>query len=304
MPIRLVVAGLVAGAVMLFASPASAIVKPTIRVTAKTESTISVAWTASSGAARYDATIWENSPTVVSLPGTQTSHTFTGLRPNGQYYVSVTAVDSRGRKATSNLLVVVTLPDRVAPSTPANVRVTDVTPSKVSLAWDASTDNAGIAEYLLSVSPFKGRTIFTGPTSLDLIALPPDTTFTLAVRARDFGWNFSPFSVPVTATTEASTDVTPPTVPTNLRVGNVDWCGEVKATWTQSTDDQDPQAAIRYQFRINDQPDPFGDEIGVGRHITYGLVEGANTYVVRAIDSAGNASAFSVPYTLDVHLCA
>ena len=43
MPIRLVVAGLVAGAVMLFASPASAIEKPTIRVTAKTESTISAA---------------------------------------------------------------------------------------------------------------------------------------------------------------------------------------------------------------------------------------------------------------------
>ena len=74
-------------------------------------------------------TLWENSATVVSVPRTQTSHTFTGLRPNGQYYVSVTAVDSLGRKATSNLLVVITLPDRVAPSTPANVRVTDVTPS-------------------------------------------------------------------------------------------------------------------------------------------------------------------------------
>jgi hypothetical protein len=180
--------------------------------------------------------------------------------------VSVTAVDSRGRTA--------------------------------------STDNAGIAEYLLSVSPLKGRAIFTGPTSLDLIALPPETTFTLAVRARDFGWNYSPFSAPVTATTQASTDITPPTVPTNLRVGNEDWCGEVEASWTQSTDDQDPQAAIRYEFRINGQPDPFGDEIGRGRHITYGLVEGDNTYVVRAIDSAGNASAFSAPYTLNVHLCA
>ena len=62
-----------------------------------------------------------------------------------------------------------------------------MTASKVSLAWDASSDNAGIAEYLLSVSPCKGRAIFTGPTSVDLIGLPPETTFTLAVRARDFG---------------------------------------------------------------------------------------------------------------------
>ena len=51
-------------------------------------------------------------------------------------------------------------------------------------------------------------------------------------------------------------------------------------------------------------PMPFGDEIGRGHHITYGLVEGDNTYVVRAIDSAGNASGFSAPYTLNVHLCA
>lgn len=301
--LRPVLAGLAVLAALILAVPASAGAAPTLRLTAKTESTISVAWTASSGATRYDVTLWENSPTVVPVPRTQTSHTFTGLRPNGQYYVSVASVDSRGRKATSNLLVVVTLPDRTAPSTPGNVRVTGVTASKVSLAWDASTDNAGIAEYLLSISPSEGRAIFTGPTSVDLIALPPETTFSIAVRARDFGWNYSPFSAPVTATTLASSDVTPPTVPTNLRVGNVDWCGEVEASWTQSTDDQDPQAAIRYEFRINGQPDPFGDEIGRGRHITYGLVEGANTYVVRAIDSAGNASAFSAPYTLDVHLC-
>ena len=264
-----------------------------------------MAWTASSGATRYDVTLWENSATTVSLPRTQTSHTFTGLRPNGQYYVSVAAVDSLGRKAYSNLLVVVTLPDRVAPSTPANVRVTDVTASKVSLAWDASTDNAGIAEYLLSVSPFKGRAIFTGPTSLDLIALPPETTFTLPRCARVTSAGTTHRSAPRSRRPRtASTDVTPPTVPTNLRVGNEDWCGEVEASWTQSTDDQDPQAAIRYQFRINGQPDPFGDEIGRGRHITYGRVEGDNTYEVRAIDSAGNASAFSAPYTLNVHLCA
>lgn len=303
MSIRLAIAGLVSAVVLLFAAPASAIVTPTISLTAKTETTISVAWTASSGAVRYDLTLWQNSPATIALPKSQTSHTFTGLRPNGQYYVSVTAVDSRGRKATSNLLVVVTLPDRVEPSAPGNVRVTNVTASTVSLAWDASTDNAGIAEYQLSVSPPAGRTIFTGATSADVIGLPPATTFTLAVRARDFGWNFSPFSDEVMATTEASADTMAPTVPTNLRVGNVDWCGEVEMTWTQSTDDVDPQAAIRYEVLINDQPDPFGGEIGRGRHITYGLVNGTNAFKVRAIDSAGNASDFTDEYVLNVPVC-
>ena len=67
-----------------------------------------MAWTASSGAIRYDVKLWEGGAPSSRCRATQTRITLTGLRPNGQYYVSVVAVDSRGRKATSNLLVVVT----------------------------------------------------------------------------------------------------------------------------------------------------------------------------------------------------
>ena len=76
--LRPVLAGLAVLAALILAVPASAGAAPTLRLTAKTESTISVAWTASSGATRYDVTLWENSPTVVPVPRTQTSHTFTG----------------------------------------------------------------------------------------------------------------------------------------------------------------------------------------------------------------------------------
>jgi chitodextrinase len=301
MSVRRVVAGLIVGGSLLFAAPAAqAVETPTLRLTAKTESTISVAWTVSRDAVRYELTLWENAP--ATLQTTQTSHTFTGLRPNGQYYVYVVAVDRFGRKAYSNQLTVVTNPDRVAPSTPSNVRVTGVTASKISLAWNASTDNAGIAEYQLSINP--GNTIWTSPTSVDIVGLPPRTTFAIGVRARDFGWNFSPFSAPVTATTLASTDTTPPTVPTNFRAGNSDGCGEIGLSWTQSTDDQDPQAAIRYQVLVNGAPDPIGfTPIVVARSFTYALVDGANTFALRAVDSAGNASAPTNAVTLDVHLC-
>jgi len=287
------------GALLLSAAPARAADRPSLRVTAKTETTISLAWTAPRNVARYELNLWQGGAPV-TLPSSQTAYTWTGLRPNGQYYLWVVAFDARGNKAFSNQVTVVTLPDREAPSTPGNLRVTDVTASKVSLAWDASADNAGIAEY--QVSRTAGALRWTGPTSVDVIALPPATTFSFAVRARDFGYNLSPFTPPVTATTLPSTDTTPPSAPTNFRVGNVDWCGEVEATWTQSSDDQDPQASIRYEFTVNGQPDPFGPVIGRGRHITYGVVQGANTFVIRAVDSAGNASA-PVSYTLDVHLC-
>ena len=86
--------------------------------------------------------------------------------------------------------------------------------------------------------------------------------------------------------------MTPPTAPTDLRVDDADGCGEVGMRWTQSTDDQDPQAAIRYGVLINGAAGSAGPfPIGVGRWITYGVVDGANTFVLRAIDSAGNVSA-------------
>jgi hypothetical protein len=65
-------------------------------------------------------------------------------------------------------------------------------------------------------------------------------------------------------------------------VSDEDGCGEVELRWTQSTDAQDPQSAIRYRIFINGVPDPVGfDPIGTGRTITYGVVDGTNTFVLR-----------------------
>jgi hypothetical protein len=61
--------------------------------------------------------------------------------------------------------------------------------------------------------------------------------------------------------------------------------------WTQSTDDQDPQAAIRYRLVDNGIPDPnFSFVIGTDHWPSYGF-EGTNTWVLHAINSAGNISA-------------
>jgi hypothetical protein len=109
------------------------------------------------------------------------------------------------------------------------------------------------------------------------------------VRARDAGWNFSPYSSAVTATTGASADTTPPAAVTDLRIGHSASC-EIVVRWTQTTDDQDPQSAIRYELFDNGIFDPnFAHVIGVGRWTSYGF-EGSNTWVLYAIDSAGNRS--------------
>jgi chitodextrinase len=271
----------------------------TLSVTAKTQTTVSLAWN-TFGTSDYVLHFWEEGNWVrVTLPRTQTSYTWTGLLPNVQYSFWVKS----GSSAT-NLVMPTTEPDRTPPSAPGNLRVGTVTASQISLAWDASTDDTGIREYRLSVSPNEGNLVWTGPTSATLVGLAPSTEFTFTVTAQDFGYHLSPPSNEVSATTAASTDTTPPTAPTNLHVSNEDGCGEVDVRWTQSTDDQDPQSAIRYRIFINGEPDPVGfDAIGTGRAITYGVVDGLNTFVLRALDSAGNASAPSNSFPLEVNIC-
>jgi chitodextrinase len=277
--------------------------KPTnLRVTAKTLTSISTAWSAStdnSGNFSYRVRLWGD-PSVVTLPRTQTSYTWTGLRPGVQYYFWVEAVDACGNKSTGDLLVVQTVRDVTAPSPPGNLTVGTVTASQVSLSWDASTDDSGIIDlYQVSMSPFGGNVLVTGATSATVVGLAPLTTYTFTVRARDAGWNFSQPSNAVSATTEASTDTTPPTAPTDLQIGRSHSC-EIVVRWTQSTDDQDPQAAIRYRLVDNGIPDPnFSFVIGTDRWTSYGF-EGTNTWVLHAIDSAGNVSAPSNSVTREL----
>jgi chitinase len=286
------------------ASDRSAPTKPgDLRVTAKSQTSVSLAWLAStdnSGQLRYVVHLWQDSRTV-TLPMSQTSYTWTGLRPGVQYYLWVEAIDPSGNKSTSDLAVVTTDRDVSAPSAPANLRLTGVTASQISVAWDASTDNTGIAEYQVAVSPNEGAVTRTGPTSATIVGLAPRSAYSITVRARDFGYNVSAPSNAVSATTEASTDTQPPGAPTNLFVSDQS-CSEVGVRWTQSTDNEDPQSAIRYRIFINGVLDPLGTPIGTDRTITYG-VDGTNTFVLKAVDSAGNVSAPSNAFTLVLDDC-
>jgi hypothetical protein len=270
-----------------------------LRITGTTQTTVSLAWD-SFGSSDYVLHFWKDGNWVkVTLPRTRTSYTWTGLIPNVDYFFWI-----KSGTVAGNSVMVKTDPDLTPPSAPGNLTIGTVTASQISLAWDASTDDSGIREYRVSVTPRQGNLVWTGPTSATLVGLAPSTEFTFTVTAQDLGYNVSPASDAVSATTEASTDTTPPTAPTGLRVFDEDGCGEVELRWTQSTDNQDPQTAIRYRIFINGEPDPVGiDAIGTGRWITYGVVDGENTLALRAVDSAGNVSAPSNPYPIQLNIC-
>jgi hypothetical protein len=122
--------------------------------------------------------------------------------------------------------------DSTPPTTPTELRVTDIARTSVSLAWNASTDNSGVFSYVVKQDNLSW-TVNQTQTSYTLTSLSPGRTYTVYVYAVDRALNTSGNSNTVTATTLP--DLTPPTAPV-LTVPNVS-PSQVWLSWTESTDD-------------------------------------------------------------------
>ncbi len=126
-------------------------------------------------------------------------------------------------------------------------------------------------------------------TTVVLRHLAPSTTYTFTVQALDKDSNAATSNA-VTLTTEASSDVTPPSAPTNVRIVGSFGCPEFFVGWNQSTDDADPQSAIEYEIYVNGVLSPLPVSAGVDEDFVYATGSGANTFTVKAVDQAGNTS--------------
>lgn len=101
-----------------------------------------------------------------------------------------------GVEALSDLGVT---PDTEIPSTPANLAASNVTATSADFAWDASTDNVGVAEYEVFAN---GASFGFSPTNAFAASgLTPDTAYAFNVRAKDAAGNFSAMSDTVSFTT-------------------------------------------------------------------------------------------------------
>ncbi|MFC0532686.1 fibronectin type III domain-containing protein [Phytohabitans kaempferiae] len=180
--------------------------------------------------------------------------------------------------------------DRTPPTTPGNLRVTAVTPTSISLAWDASTDSGGLNAYIVYQSSAIGTYgIYQSPsstTATDNIGVRGYTK-TYWIVAEDRAGNVSAQSNRVTATT--TPDTSPPTAPTVTVTGVTE--STVGLSWTASTDDA---TTPTYRIFVNGAPAQFitpmaapGTRTTSVRHLTPGT---AYTFTVRAADAAGNLS--------------
>jgi chitinase len=274
--------------------------KPTapknFRITARTSYSVSLTWSPSTdNSGNFTYRLWSTaggaSGATVTLPKTATSFTWnTGIFPRNTYTFGLYAVDAAGNTSAQASVTIITPPDRTPPSTAPVLTVTDVGSTFVSLSWTPTQDDAPFLFYGVSVNGSPHASAGTN-TSATIHFLQPETTYSIQVRAGDYGDNLSPLSAPVTVTTEANNidDTTPPTMPDNLTDNGMAFPdGETWLLWEESTDDVDPQSIIRYDVYANGV---FNHSlVGFNRTILYGDPGYLNTFQVIAVDTAGNQS--------------
>jgi chitodextrinase len=262
-----------------------------LRITASTESTISLAWNAStdnSGNFSYRVTESSRFNTyTVAVPQTRTTITFTRLWPEETYRYTVYAVDAAGnRSGDSNTVSHTPPPDTTPPSPAPELTVNPFSPARAGFSWTRSTDNVSQVQYTLYANgiPRTGQFSFEYATLWDLT---PSATYEFQVIARDVFGNAVEGNT-VTVTMPSTTDTTPPTPPTNLSGAAIE--NEIHMTWTQSTDDTDPQSAILYEFYLNGGVRPADILFGSSGFAYCVEASGFTTVVARAVDSSGNRS--------------
>jgi DNA-binding beta-propeller fold protein YncE/chitodextrinase len=195
-----------------------------LHTTAITFTEIDIAWNASTdnvGINSYEVYRKKSSDATFDLVGTTDALTLTfaiiNLKPGTSYDFEARAKDGAGNFSTFATLTALTTPDTTPPTTPANLHATNITKTRIDIAWNASTDigGSGIAGYEVYRKKTSDTSFslvaFTTAVSLNNINLLPDTSYDFEVRAKDLADNFSDFTPVLTAKT--LTDVVEGCVP-------------------------------------------------------------------------------------------
>ena len=271
------------------------------RVTAKTAYTVTLAWDpAPANSGDFNYYLWgayNVGPTVV-LPKTATSYTFKALYPGNTYTFGIYAKNAAGKVSAQANLSGIRLPSDTTPPTTAPIlHIDEVGANYAKISWIPAQDDGPHLSTQLYVNGAAAGSVGRGVTNATLRFLQPNTTYSLTARSWDFSNNVSPLSDPIPLTTPPTNpnDTTPPTTPANLTAyGTGDGSTETHISWSQSSDDFDAQANIRYDVYANGVLVDIFFGSG-GESIVY-VEFGNNLIEVTATDTAGNVSEPAVTF--------
>jgi fibronectin type 3 domain-containing protein len=273
-----------------------------------TTTSVTLSWTGStdnSGSLSYKVRITnlKNSAynSLATISQSQTTYTARFLATNSSYTFAVYAVDAAGNKSSdSNVVSASTLADTTPPSAPT-LTATVLTPSQVQLTWNTPTDNVtnNCCNYSVNLngSNYTGNLNWVAAPavsmSLTFRHLTPATTYSFSISVSDWSGGNVSTSNTVSATTQPSNDITPPSAPTNLSLVHDDSCGEIWLGWGEATDNSDPQNDIEYEIYVNGVLSPLPVSAGTSVDFVYATNHGDNYFQVKAVDRSGNTSASS-----------
>ena len=166
---------------------------------------ISLTWGASTdnvGVVKYR--LYRNNVVVkdVTAPGTAT--TDTGLTASTAYTYKVSALDAADNESQKSAALVISTPsdqlppDNTKPSVPAGITVVVNSYRRITLSWDAATDNAGgsgVKEYKVFRNNLFFRTVSAPAVDMNDVTVAPDTTYNYRVAAVDVAGNQSTQSI-------------------------------------------------------------------------------------------------------------
>jgi Raf kinase inhibitor-like YbhB/YbcL family protein len=182
--------------------------------------------------------------------------------------------------------------DTEPPTAPTGLRLVGAAqPTSVELAWNASTDNVGVATYEISNGGNILKSVGGNQTGTVVENLTPNTSYDLTVAARDAAGNPSQASNSLQVTTPKADDSQPPTAP-GQPVASAATQTSITLTWPPATDNI---GVVGYQVysgttAVASVPDTTATIDGLTPDTSY-------TYTVRARDAAGNLSPASPPVT-------
>jgi hypothetical protein len=171
----------------LSGSQATRCVSPALASAFNVEQTsLSVSWTAVTGATDYALDITTDGTTFVpgfqgKLVGNSTTYLVTGLSAGLSYQIRIRAVNSAGESANSNAISTLTIP-----ATPGGLVASNITATGFTLSWNSVV---GFDNFRIDISP-DDFTNFTyndvsipGPTAFTISGLASATTFKVRLRS-------------------------------------------------------------------------------------------------------------------------
>jgi chitodextrinase len=221
----------------------------------------------------------------------------TATAANGSNTITAKAYDAAGNATSSETVQVtvnnVTPGDTQAPSIPSNVSATADSYNKVTVKWNASTDNVGVKGYIVSRNDVPVADVATGTQYVDTTVLPA-TKYSYQVSAYDAVKNSSAASTAATVTTPSpsTTDTEAPTAPRQVMAQAISDT-QINVSWLPSKDNVGVAGYDVYRSTGRQSATKIATVTTTSFGDTDLKPATRYSYFVKARDAAGNVSAES-----------